>query len=595
MSLVKRAAWFDRRSRLGQFFTPRVLVDHICAWVIRTPADTVLDPTCGEGDFLLGAVDRLRALGAVKPIVHGVDIDRAVLSCAQDRVGPEVFLRHADFLSCEPTPFDAIVGNFPYVRQETLGPAYKEALRRVLAAHPPEDVEGLTGQADLYVYLVLHAERFLRPGGRMGVVVSNAWLDVDYGRALRRFFLRRFREVTVVESRREAWFQEPTINPVVLLLEKGEGPARTRFVQVECPLSDVAPGRFDGPGCRVREARVGDTDRWGIPLRAPQVFLELASELAGATVPLRGGLAEIERGVTPGVVDFFYVDRETADRHGIERRYLVPVVRSLREARGVTVRREDLTRALFVCPDDPDRLARDGLGALRHILWGTLQETRAQARGKLGGMPYPLVSSLRARSLWYDVGKVDRADFLLNRFIGDRHLVPSPPHGAAAGDVFFAGRFRNGVDRPLALAILNSAIVFLWMEVLGRKTWRQGVLYFYGPEVDALRVPDPSRVCAADRRRILAAFGDICRRDVGPFPDECRRADRIALDDAVLTAIGLDPSWRERIYAALVDEIVLRTRILPGKAAVGSKSGGAETPPARIAAGRPRLRNDPRH
>lgn len=555
----------ERRSRLGQFFTPRPLVERICAWAIRTPLDRVIDPTCGEGDFLLGAADRLRELGSLKPIVHGVDVDRAVLARARERAGPEALLRHADFLTCEPYPFDAIVGNFPYVRQEALGPAYKDALRKVLAAHPPEDVEGLTGQADLYAYLFLHAERFLRPGGRMGVVVSNAWLDVDYGRALRRFFLRRFREVTVVESRREAWFEEPTINPVVLLLEKGEGPARARFVQVNGPLSEVPPGRFDGPACRVREVKVVDSDRWGIALRAPQVFLDLARELDGRVVPLRGELAEIERGVTPGVADFFYVDQEMVQRHGIEPRYLKPVVRTLREARGVAVRREDLTRSLFVCPDDPEHLAREGLGALRHILWGALQETRAQARGKLGGMPYPLVSSLQTRSLWYDVGKVDRADFLLNRFVGDRYLVPSPPYGAAAGDVFFAGRFRDGVDRPLGLAILNSAIVFLWMEVLGRKTWRQGVLYFYGPEVEALCVPDPLRISAPDRRRILAAFGELCRRDVGPFPDETARADRRAFDDAVLSAIGLHPSWRDRIHTALVDEIVLRTRVLPGK------------------------------
>lgn len=550
------------RARLGQFFTPRLLVDRICSWAIRAPRDRVIDPTCGEGDFLVGAVDRLITLGAKRPDVHGIDVDPRVLAVARRR-GPEACVREADFLSCPPDPrFDAIVGNFPYVRQESLPAAYKARLQDFLATLPAEDVEGISGQADLYAYLFLHAERFLKPGGRLGVVVSNAWLDVDYGRALRRFFLRRFRSVTVVESRREAWFDEPTINPVVLLLEKGPGPARVRFVQADRPLAALAG--FDA--LPAREIAVSDSDRWGTALRAPQAFLDLASALDDRAVPLRGGLADIERGVTPGVVDFFYVDRETADRHGIEGRYLVPLVRSLREARGVEVRREDLTRALFVCPDAPERLAREGIGALRHILWGALQETRAQARGKLGGMPFPLVTSLRARPLWYDVGEVGPADFLLNRFVGDRYLVPSPPACAAAGDVFFAGRFREGVDGPLALALLNSAIVFLSMEVLGRKTWRQGVLYFYGPEVDALRVPDPARIGGADRRRIISAFRTLSHREVGPFPEEARLDDRAALDDAVLRALGLDGAWRERIYEALAEEIDLRTRVLPGKA-----------------------------
>ncbi|MBK6433669.1 hypothetical protein [Candidatus Amarolinea dominans] len=43
--------------------------------------------------------------------------------------------------------------------------------------------------ADLYVSLFWHTAAFLKPGGRMGIVTSNAWLDVGYGYALQRFFL----------------------------------------------------------------------------------------------------------------------------------------------------------------------------------------------------------------------------------------------------------------------------------------------------------------------------------------------------------------------------------------------------------------------
>jgi len=47
----------------------------------------------------------------------------------------------------------------------------------------------ISSYADLYVYLYFHAARFLRPGGRLGIVTSNTWLDVNYGYALQRFFL----------------------------------------------------------------------------------------------------------------------------------------------------------------------------------------------------------------------------------------------------------------------------------------------------------------------------------------------------------------------------------------------------------------------
>ena len=42
----------------------------------------------------------------------------------------------------------------------------------------------------------------------MGIVTSNAWLDVNYGFALQRFFCDRFKIVAVLESRCEPWFTE---------------------------------------------------------------------------------------------------------------------------------------------------------------------------------------------------------------------------------------------------------------------------------------------------------------------------------------------------------------------------------------------------
>ena len=47
------------KSGAGQYFTPRTLI-HAMVNVMRpSPADTIIDPACGTGGFLLAAVEYL--------------------------------------------------------------------------------------------------------------------------------------------------------------------------------------------------------------------------------------------------------------------------------------------------------------------------------------------------------------------------------------------------------------------------------------------------------------------------------------------------------------------------------------------------------
>jgi predicted methyltransferase len=45
-----------------------------------------------------------------------------------------------------------------------------------------------SGMADLYVYFYQQGLRLLRPGGRMGYVVTNKWLKAGYAERMRGVF-----------------------------------------------------------------------------------------------------------------------------------------------------------------------------------------------------------------------------------------------------------------------------------------------------------------------------------------------------------------------------------------------------------------------
>ena len=194
-----------------------------------------------------------------------------------------------------------IVGNFPYIRQELIerqNQGYKREIVRTIAREwfwkdqdlfeikgPSAERKNLkkiskdsldlrdqgleeqirkdrvdlrlSGQADIYAYLFYHAGAFLEEGGRMGIVTSNAWLDVAYGEELKRFFLRHFKIIAVVASWCEPWFGDAAVNTAFTVLERCENLGErarnvVHFVKVKKPLSELLP----------RDLLLREAERW---------------------------------------------------------------------------------------------------------------------------------------------------------------------------------------------------------------------------------------------------------------------------------------------------------------------------------------------
>lgn len=53
----------------GGYYTSSQVADWLCAWAIRSLKDSVLEPSCGDGAFLVAAAARLKDLGAKSPTV----------------------------------------------------------------------------------------------------------------------------------------------------------------------------------------------------------------------------------------------------------------------------------------------------------------------------------------------------------------------------------------------------------------------------------------------------------------------------------------------------------------------------------------------
>jgi len=191
-------------------------------------------------------------------------------------------------------------------------------------------------------------------------------------------------------------------------------------------------------------------------------------------------------------------------------------------------------------------------GALSYIEWGEMQTTKERGGYKKGGIPFPKVESVSNRKIWYDVGEREPGNFVVNRFIWERFFFPINKEGVFLGDVVFEGKFKNKSDAQLYMALLNSTLVFLFVAIQSRFSMGEGVLTFYGPDINVLPVPDAKFISNKYRKEIIEQFDKLLNRPIKKIFEEVEMKDRQKFDTLILEAISLEPKkYLPLIYEGL--------------------------------------------
>lgn len=210
------------RHALGEFYTPRWLAEHVLD-AVGYPGQNpgrLLDPACGSGTFLLAALDRLRQvpgtprerLAQMLAGVTGFDLNPvavlsaranyllAVADLLDDAAPPllPVALRDAilDSGDVPQAGWDVVVGNPPWIAWDSLPPDYRQATKSLwqkyglfsLSAREARHGGAKKDLAMLMLYVA--ADRYLRDGGRLGMVITQTVLQSKgAGDGFRRFRL----------------------------------------------------------------------------------------------------------------------------------------------------------------------------------------------------------------------------------------------------------------------------------------------------------------------------------------------------------------------------------------------------------------------
>jgi len=200
--------------------------------------------------------------------------------------------------------FDCVIGNPPYVRQESLGPQFKEYAQKSFA--------GYAGTADLYTYFIEKAHLLLVKGGLFGMICSNKFMRANYGNALRSFISKRTTIEQIVDFGELPVFEGAATFPAIILTAN-IAPKEQKFIYA--PIK-----RLDFQSLEKEVKEIGNTldersltgDNWTL---AKAEEIEVFEKIKKMGIPLGEYVkGNIFYGIKTGFNEAFVIDKATRDR-----------------------------------------------------------------------------------------------------------------------------------------------------------------------------------------------------------------------------------------------------------------------------------------
>lgn len=214
----------DKKSGAGQYFTPRALIQAIVEVVNPKIGETIADPACGTGGFLLAAFDHMK--GQSKDLekqkflknnaLFGADNTSLVVTLASMNlylhdigVNKSPIVYQDSLIDTSDRMYDVILANPPF------GTRPQGSVE--VAANRPEFVK----TSDNQVNFLQHIMSIVKTGGRVGVVLPDSVLtDTGATSLVREKLLREFNLHTILRLPTGIFYANG-VKTNVLFFEKG--------------------------------------------------------------------------------------------------------------------------------------------------------------------------------------------------------------------------------------------------------------------------------------------------------------------------------------------------------------------------------------
>jgi len=339
---------WEHKQKYGQVFTPVNVVDFMCEQLISKETTFVLDPSAGTGLFLLGALKYYlklgftslnRIIGIEKDPILSIICESAIsIYCKFNSISTiNCQIINSDLFNCDEILTQIIneckgngtvLMNPPYTRQELISNSEKTFIKKKIESlslfntyRNSFSLARLSGQSSLYVYFIIYISEFLRPKDRVGLIIPNSWMDVRYGKALKKYFLERYLIECIISTKLEKLIPSVDVNTSIILLQIKDKSTeslsinslrRVKFIAIKSRnnLTQIGINGRNSKGSltEVSETALSEKSKWGVYLKAPPFFFKLQARLQDLSIEL-GTQVLIKRGFTSGANAFFYVGK----------------------------------------------------------------------------------------------------------------------------------------------------------------------------------------------------------------------------------------------------------------------------------------------
>lgn len=478
----------DRQKLRGGYYTPMPLADFLTAWAVRGRGETILEPSCGDGNFLVSTIKRLHKVDAPKTTkIIAIELDEAELKKAKIKANGlnqrkyEIEYHPEDFFEVYPSlkeaQVDVVIGNPPFIRFQH----FEEEQRNIAFSHLRAAGYAPTKLANAWSAFVQLAIELIIKSGKLAMVVPAELLQVNYSSELRERITCLFEHIVLVTFKRLVF---PDIQQeVVLLLAEGKriAPRKTsavHTVEIENE-SELSLNILEGKILHSKAKHTRPGMKWTSFFLDSDNYSALDKAQKHPLLSRLGDIAQVDVGVVTGRNSFFVLDRAAVNEYRLQK-YVLPLVGKTFSIHSLTFDKKEFEAHAGHHPAYLLNLK----GVTKDEFSGDL--LRYIALGEREGVHTGYKCKIRSR--WHDVPSVYISDGFLFRQIHNFPLLVVNDAKSVCTDTIHRVRVSQGIDmRQLSVSFVNS-LTFAWSEVCGR-SYGGGVLELEPSEADALPVP----------------------------------------------------------------------------------------------------------
>lgn len=475
----------------GGYYTPQLIANFLADWAIRTAATSVLEPSCGDGVFLVAAAKTLMKRGtnihSVPNLLVGVEVDEQEITKSQTLLenlgltpGPGTLVKDDFFKYCrsllfEMQFFDAVIGNPPFIRYQNFPEEQREiafGLMRSAGLHPNR----LT---NVWLPFVVASSLVLKKHGRLGMVIPAELLQVNYAAELRSFLTNYYSKITLITFKKLLF--DNVQQEVVLLLGERNGKERIGIRTIE--LDDInSLHTYEHTEFSNHELKPMDhsTEKWTQYFLDSNEILLLRNLRRHPKLISAGKVISVDVGVVTGQNEFFVLKDEQVKEHSLAP-YTLPIVCRSGHLKGLFFTREHWLsnvekqyRAFLLSPANiPFEQLPEALR--KYVEYG---ESRGFHKGYKCSIREP----------WYVVPSIWVPDAFILRQVHHYPKIVLNEAGTTCTDTIHRVKFLNNADAASVVSAFLNSLTLAFSEVTGR-SYGGGILELEPREAERLPLP----------------------------------------------------------------------------------------------------------